>query len=59
METGAFESCTISNSIGAVVMTAKMANSHTALQVNKIPAGMYYVTLRGASGVSVKKFVKQ
>jgi hypothetical protein len=55
---GAFESCTISNSIGSVVLSHQLTQTHHALRVQDLPVGVYYITLRGAEGVSVRKFVK-
>ncbi|NDC41602.1 MAG: T9SS C-terminal target domain-containing protein, partial [Chitinophagia bacterium] len=35
-----------------------LAQNHNVLQVKELPAGVYYVTLRGTGGVSVRKLVK-
>ena len=49
---------TISNNIGQVLLQSDLAHTQTAVDVKSLPAGMYYVTLKGDNGSVVKKFVK-
>jgi len=59
MNEGAYSSCTISNTLGQVVMQEQLNGSHTNISVAALPAGMYYVTLYGEHENKVLKFVKQ
>jgi len=54
----AYNSATISNIMGQVMMTEEISTALTKVNVQRLPAGMYYITLRGESGVKVMKFEK-
>ena len=58
MDKDAYNSVTISNSMGQVMMQEPINNSMTKVDVKVLPAGIYFVTLRGADGSVVEKFVK-
>jgi uncharacterized repeat protein (TIGR01451 family) len=53
-----YEKLTISNSLGQVVMEQKINGTNTMVDVAKLPAGMYYMTLTGINWKSIKKFSK-
>ncbi len=53
-----YTSLTISNSIGQAMMQQTISNTQTKVNVKALPAGLYYVTIKGESGNSVQKFVK-
>ncbi len=53
-----YTSLTISNSIGQVLLQQAISNTQTKVNVKVLPAGLYYVTIRGENGNSVQKFVK-
>ncbi len=53
-----YTSLTISNSIGQVMMQQAISNTQTKVNVKALPAGLYYVTVKGENGNSVQKFVK-
>ncbi len=55
---GSYSSLTISNSIGQVLLQQAISNTQTKVNVKVLPAGLYYVTIRGENGNSVQKFVK-
>ncbi len=48
----------ISNTIGQVLLQQRLDNTDTKVNVKILPAGLYYLTLKGKSGNMVKKFVK-
>jgi hypothetical protein len=56
----AYSTMNITNTMGQVIMMQQMTvNSvQTQVNVNALPAGIYYITLRGGSGVKVLKFEK-
>lgn len=56
--TSSYTSLTISNSIGQVMMQQTISNTQTKVNVKALPAGLYYVTVKGENGNSVQKFVK-
>jgi hypothetical protein len=59
MTADTYESCTVTNSIGVLVASQSLTQQHNTLNVRALPTGMYYVTLRGIGGVSLRKFVKE
>ena len=58
MEKDAYNSCTITNSIGQVLMQQQLNAAQTKLNIQTLAAGLYYITLRGDNGTKVQKFVK-
>ena len=59
MNDGTFTSLTISNSVGQVVISQQLINAtQTKADVNTLPAGSYYITVKGAYGSVVRRFVK-
>ena len=58
-EKESFNSYTITNSIGQVLVQEQVNNSITKVDVSKLAPGFYFVTLRGETGSVVKKFVKE
>jgi uncharacterized repeat protein (TIGR01451 family) len=54
----AFKSVTVTNAIGQEVMTWEVIGKQIVLDVKSLPPGVYQVTLRGAQGSDVRKFVK-
>ena len=54
----AFKSCSITNSIGQEMMQQAITTAKTKLNIKALPAGLYYVTLKGDNGIKVQKFVK-
>jgi len=55
----AYSSFTVSNTLGEILLQQTITTSQTTIQIKALPAGIYYVTLKGESGVVVKKFVKE
>ena len=55
---GVYTSFTISNSIGQVMMHNPVSSAQTKVNVKTLPAGLYYITVRGEDGSKVMKFVK-
>ena len=54
----AYNSFTITNSVGQVFMQQQLTVTQTTVNVKTLPAGLYYITLRGDNGTKVQKFVK-
>ena len=57
-ENGAYYTMTISNTIGQVIITQSLNAPQTKVNVKALPTGIYYITLKGESGVKVMKFEK-
>ena len=55
---GDYSSLIITSSIGNVVMSHEITSTTTQLDVHALPSGIYYVSLRGATGVATGRFVK-
>ena len=53
-----YNSLTITNTIGQSVLTQTTNTAQTKVNVKNLPSGIYYVTLRGESGIKVQKFEK-
>ena len=58
MDKDAFQSYTIANQLGQVLMQHEINSVQTKVNIKMLPAGVYYVNFRGASGNAVQKFVK-
>ena len=56
---GAFNSLTITNNVGQVVMQQQLTGTETTVDIKALPAAIYYVTLRGSNGIIVRRFVKE
>jgi uncharacterized repeat protein (TIGR01451 family) len=57
-DNGSYNTVSISNTLGQVVLSQPFSRTLTKVNVSSLPSGMYYVTLRGESGVKVQKFEK-
>ncbi len=57
-EHGAFSSFAITNTVGQQMMQQEITGVQTRISVKALPAGVYYVTLRGDWGSEVRRFVK-
>ena len=53
-----FNQFTISNSIGQELIQQPLTATQTKVNVNTLPAGLYYIMFRGDNGTKVQKFVK-
>ena len=53
-----FRSLTITNSIGRVFISDIISNTQMLVNIKSLPAGLYYVILKGEQGNVVRKFVK-
>jgi len=60
MDEGSFSSFTITNSLGQVLIRDQQLNgSKTSVNIRSLPSSaIYYITFKGQSGTSVKRFVK-
>jgi hypothetical protein len=54
-----YQSFTVTNSVGQVLMRYNINAALTRVDVSILPPGLYSITLRGMSGSAVRKFVKQ
>lgn len=55
---GLYNTINVSNTLGQIVMTKVFTTEQIMLNVTGLPAGIYYITLKGESGVKVQKFEK-
>ncbi len=58
MDNGRYSTMSITNTIGQVMMTQSLNTLLTKVNVQALPGGIYFLTLRGESGVKVMKFEK-
>ncbi len=58
MQQGAYYAYSITNTIGQVELQQQITTAQTNVNVNMLPAGVYYITLRGNNGTTVQKFAK-
>ena len=50
---------TITNTVGQILMQRSFSSAQTTLNISSLPAGLYYLTLKGAFVNGVQKFVKE
>ncbi len=55
---GVYQSFTIINNVGQLMIQQQITGPQTSVNIQTLPAGMYYITLYGKSGTQVRKFVK-
>ncbi len=55
---GTFNTISVINSVGQVVMKQDVNGTSTQLNVKGLPAGGYYISVKGNSGVKVERFQK-
>ncbi len=53
-----FESYTIINSVGKVVLSGELGHAQTAVNVKALAQGLYFVQMKGKDGSLVRKFLK-
>ncbi len=58
MADGAYAAYDITNEVGQSLLTATVHNGHAKVDIKALPAGLYYIRLRGEHGSLVRKFVK-
>ncbi len=58
MEKGAYNSFILFNTIGQQMMQDFINTPQTKVNIKAIPAGLYYISLKGEQGSTVRKFVK-
>ena len=58
MSQNAFNTFTITNSIGQQLIQQPLSGTQSKVNVSMLPAGLYYITFRGDNGTEVRKFVK-
>lgn len=58
IQSGMFQTYTITNGLGTVVMANLITDPSTPVNIKQLPAGVYYIKLMGDSGVEVREFVK-
>jgi uncharacterized repeat protein (TIGR01451 family) len=56
---GTYNTLNITNTLGQLLTTQPIIGQQTKVNVAELPAGMYYLTLKGDNGVKVQKFMKQ
>ena len=58
IDNATYSSASITNVFGQQLLSQAINSAQTLVNVKALPAGMYYITLRGDSGVQVLKFEK-
>jgi uncharacterized repeat protein (TIGR01451 family) len=58
MGNNSYGSLSVTNAVGQVLLQQAVANPQLTIDVRHLPAGIYYVALRGSMGTEVRKFVK-
>ncbi len=53
-----YQSYTISNSFGSSLLSGTLTGNNTQLNIQTLPAGLYFINLKGDGGNEVRKFVK-
>lgn len=54
----AYNSYTITNSIGQVMLEQDIKNTESKINIKSLSKGIYYISLKGQGGTEVRKFVK-
>ncbi|MCW3124153.1 MAG: C-terminal target protein [Flavipsychrobacter sp.] len=54
----AYSELSITNTIGQSILTQTISTPQTKVNVKALSSGLYYITLRGESGIKVQKFEK-
>ncbi len=57
-DAGLYNSMTITNTMGQLISKQQINSGITRLDVRSLPAGIYYLTLRGENGVKTLRFEK-
>ena len=58
MDEGAYNTFTITNNVGQVLIQQELAKTLTKVNVKMLPTGLYYVMMKGDNGTMTRKFVK-
>ncbi|MCD6011270.1 MAG: serine/threonine protein kinase [Flavipsychrobacter sp.] len=58
-DVAAYTSCSITNTLGQLLVHLPLGRSETKVNVAMLPPGLYYITLTGVNDIVVKKFVRQ
>ena len=59
MDESAYNSFTITNNIGQVLIAPTITGKEMNINIRSLPAAIYYITLRGEQGILVKRFLKE
>ncbi len=54
-----YNSYTLTNALGQVLQQQDIINNLTTVNIKSLPAGLYYVQVRGNDGVNTQKFIKK
>ena len=58
VDNDSYNTITITNTLGQQMMKQEFSGTQTKVNVKTLPSGVYYITLRGDSGIKVQQFVK-
>jgi uncharacterized repeat protein (TIGR01451 family) len=58
MDNGAYASFIIANDIGQVMVQQQLSTAQTRVNIKSLSPGLYYITLKGDNGTTVRKLVK-
>jgi hypothetical protein len=59
MEEGAFSSFVITNQVGQVLLKGQLTGTVKNVDIKSLAPGLYYISLKGDHGNTVRKFVKE
>ncbi len=54
-----YQSFAITNSLGTSLLTGTLTGNNTQLNIQTLPAGLYFINLKGDGGNEVRRFVKR
>ena len=58
-DNGLYDSATITNILGQAVISQELHSAYTMIVISQLPAGLYYVALRGENDTKLMKFQKR
>ena len=53
-----YNNLTITNSLGQTLITKAITSSQSKVDVQSLPTGLYYLTLKGENGIKTQNFIK-
>ncbi len=59
MNDNAYNEFIITNNVGQILIQHQLNSPVTNVNVKTLPAGLYYITVKGDNGTTVQKFVKE
>src|SRR5690606_13755902 len=54
-----YNSYTVTNAVGQSLLSGKIEHASTSINLQMLPAGLYYISIRGAQNTKIEKITKQ